>query len=340
MTVRTLIIDDSATMRAIIATVLKQDPEIEVVGGADGPVRARDLIKALDPDVITLDVEMPGMDGFAFLEKIMRLRPTPVVMISGLTHHGAEATLKALELGAYDCLGKPGSDYTDTTVFGQRLAAMLKAAARSKPRVPRRSAFLDRPTGYVPRHDALIAIGSSTGGVEALIELLGAFPTNCPPTVIVQHMPPTFTATLAARLDRLTAPKVVEAKSGQQLEVGTVYLAPGGDLHLEIVGLQSPRCRLVDGDRVSGHRPSVDQLFHSVATNVGSSAVGAILTGMGADGALGLKAMRDRGSVTIGQNRESCVVYGMPAVARKLGAVQTELPLPRIAQRLLQECRA
>lgn len=339
MTVRTLIVDDSATMRAVVAAALRQDPDIEVVGAADGPVQARELIKVLGPDVVTLDVEMPGMNGLDFLEKIMTLRPMPVVMISGVTRQGAEATIRALELGAYDCLAKPNSGPEAVSVFAQRIATMVKAAARSKTRAfaPARSVPIE---GFVSRSDALIAIGSSTGGVEALIELLGSFPANCPPTVIVQHMPPTFTETFAARLDRCTKPRVIEAKSGQQLVHGTVYLAPGGSTHMEVVGLQALRCRLVPGDRVSGHRPSVDHLFHSVAATVGASAVGVILTGMGSDGAAGLKAMRDCGSVTIGQDRESCVVYGMPAAARQIDAVQIELSLPRIAGRLLHECRA
>ena len=340
MTIRTLIVDDSATMRAVVAAALSHDDEIEVVGSADGPIQARALIKALDPDVVTLDVEMPGMNGLEFLEKIMRLRPTPVVMISGLTQHGAEATVRAFELGAYDCIAKPVEGAASVSLFSRRLATMVRAAARSRPRALATAPVAEQAEGYVPRPGAIIGIGSSTGGVEALIELLRSFPANCPPTVIVQHMPAVFTATFANRLDRLTAPKVVEARSGEALMPGTVYLAPGGDLHLEVVGLHAKRCRLVPGDRIAGHRPSVDHLFHSIAHAAGPSAVGAILTGMGSDGARGLKAMRERGAVTIGQDRQSCVVYGMPAAARQIDAIHMELPLPRIGPRLLQECIA
>jgi two-component system chemotaxis response regulator CheB len=193
---------------------------------------------------------------------------------------------------------------------------------------------------YRPRPDAMIAIGSSTGGVETLIRLLSTFPENCPPTVIVQHMPANYTSTFAARLDRLSKPRVVEAAAGMALEPGLVCVAPGGMHHLTITGREVRRCRLIEGERYNGHRPSVDKLFLSVAMTAGASAVGAILTGMGSDGAAGLLAMRDEGSMTIGQDEATSVVYGMPAAAMAMGAVQVQLPLDRIAGRLLQECRA
>lgn len=337
MTVRTLVVDDSASMRAMVSHVLSQDAEIEVVGTADGPHAAREMIKALNPDVITLDVEMPGMNGLDFLDKIMRLRPMPVVMLSTLTGRGAEATIRALELGAFDCCEKPGAAFG--TEVAEGLSRMVKAAARSRARA-RTLAPSRGPADYSPRADALIAIGSSTGGVETLIELLAGFPANCPPTVIVQHMPAPYVPTFAARLDRLSAPTVSEAYSGAPLKAGQVYIAPGGTHHLEVTGGTLRRCRLVADDKVSGHRPSVDRLFQSVARSVGAPAVGAILTGMGADGAAGLLAMRETGAMTIGQDEDSCVVYGMPQAAHQIGAVTVQLSLPRIAPRLLQECRA
>ena len=336
--VRALVVDDSPTMRAMVAHTLSQDTDIQIVGTADGPHSAREMIKSLDPDVITLDIEMPGMNGLDFLERIMRLRPMPVVMLSTLTSRGADATIRALELGAFDCYEKPRRAFGDA--IGGDLAQLVKAAAKSRvrPRIARPAAAT--PSHYVPRQDAMIAIGASTGGVETLIELLSWFPANCPPTVIVQHMPESYVPTFAARLDRLSAPTVSVAKSGSTLEVGQIYVAPGGSHHLEITGSTVRRCRLVDDEKMSGHRPSVDRLFLSVARWAGASAVGAILTGMGADGAQGLKAMRDEGAMTVGQDEDSCVVYGMPAVAHQIGAVAAQLPLSRIAQRLLAECRA
>jgi two-component system chemotaxis response regulator CheB len=337
MTVRALVIDDSPTMRAMVAHVLSRDAGIEVVGTADGPVAARAMIKQLDPDVVTLDVEMPGMNGLEFLDKIMRLRPMPVVMLSTLTSRGADTSIRALELGAFDCFAKP-TRWTEG--IGAALTEMVRTAGSGGRRPRHRTVAARPPAEYRPREGAMIAIGASTGGVEALIELLQGFPENCPPTVICQHMPASFTASFAARLDRLALPRVIEARPGAPMAVGNVYLAPGGTHHLEIIGRSQPRCHLVEGDRVSGHRPSVDRLFHSVAKVAGGSAVGAILTGMGGDGAQGLKAMRDAGAVTIGQDEESSLVYGMPAVAWATGGVETQLPLSRIAPRLLLECRA
>jgi two-component system chemotaxis response regulator CheB len=336
MSVRALVIDDSPTMRAMVAHVLSRDAGIEVVGTADGPVAARAMIKQLDPDVVTLDVEMPGMNGLDFLDKIMRLRPMPVVMLSTLTSRGADTSIRALELGAYDCFAKP-TRWTEAS--GGALAEIVRTAGSGARRPRLRSVAAAPPADYRPRDDAVIAIGASTGGVEALIELLRGFPEHCPPTVIVQHMPASFTRSFAARLDRIALPKVVEARPGAPLTAGRIYLAPGGTHHLEVIGRSQPRCHLVEGDRVSGHRPSVDCLFHSVARVAGPSAVGAILTGMGGDGAEGLKAMRDAGATTVGQDERTSLVYGMPAVAWASGAVAVQLPLSRIAQRLLQDCR-
>lgn len=345
MSVRTLIVDDSMAMQAIIRRRLLADPGIEVVGTAASADEARAQIKALDPDVVTLDVEMPGMSGLDFLERLMRLRPTPVVMLSTLTAQGAEASLTALERGAFDCFDKTrlmaGTDPACTS----ELTELVRAAATSRPAARASAARVAPPVqergNYTPRPGAMIAIGASTGGVEALIELLSGFPANCPPTVIVQHMPATFTPSFAARLNRLCAPSVEEARAGAPLAVGKVYLAPGGERHMEIGGSGDRRhCRLVEGEKVNGHRPSVDRLFHSVARLAGRDATAAILTGMGCDGAEGMKAMRGCGSMTFGQDKATSVVYGMPAIAQQIGAVTEQLPLRRIAARLLAECSA
>ena len=333
--VRVLIVDDSATMRSLIATVLQRDPEIEVVGEAGDPLEAREAIKRLNPDVITLDVEMPNMNGIDFLEKIMRLRPMPVVMVSTLTVRGAEATMEALELGAIDCVAKPSTGGLEG--FSD-LPFKVKAAAKARVRplrTPDPGAPPVPPLEHTP-DDRLIAIGSSTGGVEALITVLSRFPANCPPTVVTQHMPATFTKSFSERLDRLCAPKVAEAHDGAVLGNGRIYIAPGGEHHLEIGGSGALRCRLSAGPAVNGHRPSVDVLFRSVAKAVGTRAVGAILTGMGRDGAEGLLAMRQAGARTIGQDESSSVVYGMPKAAFEIGAVERQAPLERIAAELLK----
>ncbi|KTT70711.1 protein-glutamate methylesterase/protein-glutamine glutaminase [Sphingomonas endophytica] len=341
MSVRTLVVDDSLTMQALIQRTLASDPQVEVVGTASSADEARVRIKELDPDVVTLDIEMPGMNGLDFLERLMRLRPTPVVMLSTLTSEGADASLAALELGAFECFDKLALRRPDEAI---RLPRLVRAAAETRGRRAAPAPAASEPVthvDFVPRDQSMIAVGASTGGVEALIELLSGFPANCPPTVIVQHMPPSFTASFAARLDRLCKPHVQEAQAGAVLQVGKVYLAPGGDRHLEIAGSPTRRyCRLLPGPKMSGHQPSVDVLFHSVARLGGSDAVGAILTGMGADGAEGMLAMRQAGAMTVGQDEASSVVYGMPGVAHRIGAVVQQLPLRRIAARLLQECRA
>lgn len=336
--VRALIVDDSAVMRAALNRILSADPEIEVVGMAPEPNAARAMIKDLDPDVITLDIEMPGMDGLSFLDKIMRLRPMPVVMCSTLTARGAEATIEALRLGAVDCIPKPTSNVLD----GARLCATVKAAARasvgSNPApAPGATAEPVRTTAG-PCRDVVIAIGASTGGVEALFALLSKLPVDCPPVLVVQHMPAGFTASFAARLDRECPINVVEATDATPIKRGTVYLAPGGETHMELVGGTAGRIRLRAGDLYSGHRPSVDVLFNSVA-ELGASAVGVILTGMGADGAKGLLAMREAGARTFGQSRESCVIYGMPRAAFEAGAVEREASLAALPEAILGACR-
>jgi two-component system chemotaxis response regulator CheB len=336
MTVRVLVVDDSATMRGLITARLRADPLIEVVGQASDPHEARQSIKQLNPDVITLDIEMPNMDGIEFLDKIMRLRPTPVIMISTLTQKGADVSLRALEIGAFDCISKPGSGSSDDF---ELLAEKVKAAAKSRRRFRRQGTVArDREMAFLP-DDRVIAIGASTGGVEALIAILSQFPPNCPPTLISQHMPATFTRSFASRLNNLCAASVSEAVDGAPIVPGQIYLAPG-DFHLEMTGTSSFRCRLSDGPKVNGHRPSVDVMFRSVLRAVGNRSIGVILTGMGRDGADGLLALRNAGAETLGQDEQSCVVYGMPRVAHEIGAVARQLPLEQIGDRLIRMVNA
>ena len=332
---RVLVVDDSPTMRGLITAVLRSDPEVDVVGQAGDALEARAAIKALNPDVVTLDIEMPNMNGLDFLEKIMTLRPMPVIMVSTMTHRGADATLAALEIGAFDCVGKPSPG--EPHPFGD-LAEKVKAAARSQRQYVKPAAGRTPPPAVADFRVGrkIVAIGSSTGGVEALINVLQKFPANCPPTVITQHMPPSFTRSFAERLNRLCAPVVEEATDGARLEIGKIYLAPGGDRHLRVAIASAPHCRLAEGGPVNGHRPSVDVLFDSVAELAGRNAVGVILTGMGRDGAAGLLKMRHAGARTLGQNEKTCVVYGMPRVAYELGAVEQQFPLNAIGEEILK----
>ena len=335
---RVLVVDDSATMRALIRRALQSHSDMEVVGEACDPIRAREAIKALNPDVITLDVEMPQMNGLDFLERLMRLRPMPVVMVSTLTSRGAEATLRALELGAVDCVPKPRID--DRTGF-DRLAEIVRTAASARLRPLSKAPPPAVHVDFTPS-DRVLAIGASTGGVEALLSILSTFPPNCPPTVITQHMPATFTPSFAQRLNRSCAATVSEATDGARLAPGQIYLAPGGLTHLEVAGpaVGPWRCRLITTEAVNGHRPSVDVLFHSVAATARSQAVGVILTGMGRDGARGLLAMREAGARTIGQDEHSSVVYGMPKAAFELGGVGRQVPLHGAASAMLAACNA
>ena len=331
--VKVVVVDDSATMRSLIAAVLRRDPGIEVVGTAEDPLDARAKIKQLNPDVITLDVEMPNMNGLEFLEKIMRLRPMPVVMVSTLTQAGTDVTLAALEIGAVDAVAKPAVGVPAAEAFAD-LAEKVKSAARARVRPLEQRQVQGHEGSYHADPHHILAIGSSTGGVEALLTILQGFPADCPATVITQHMPATFTRSFAARLDKMTPAHVSEAVDGAILKPGHIYLAPGGAYHLTVTG---GRCRLVASDPVNGHRPSVDVLFESVARS-GRPMTGAILTGMGKDGARGLLAMREAGAQTFGQDEASCVVYGMPKAAYELGAVQRQMPLARLAPALLESC--
>ncbi|MGB8276973.1 MAG: chemotaxis response regulator protein-glutamate methylesterase [Methylovirgula sp.] len=335
--IRVLVVDDSRTMRSLICMALQRDPEIEVVGQAADPFEAREAMKVLDPDVVTLDVEMPNMNGIEFLEKIMRLRPTPVIMVSNLTSQGTEATIRALEIGAFDCIAKPVPG--EQEIFAD-LPLKVKTAARARLRlvagkIRNSEAGAKISQNYVA-DGRIVAIGASTGGVEALLAVLSRFPKNCPPTVITQHMPATFTKSFAERLDRVCEPRVAEATHGAPLMQGQIYLAPGSTTHLEVIaGKAGLTCALAATDLVNGHRPSVDVLFYSVATAVGPGAVGVILTGMGRDGAEGLRAMREAGANTIGQNQATSLVYGMPKVAFDRGAVEKQLPLNEIGDEIL-----
>jgi two-component system chemotaxis response regulator CheB len=340
--VRVLVVDDSALMRQLLSTMMQSDREIEVVGTAPDPLVARQMIKDLNPDVVTLDVEMPNMDGISFLEKIMKLRPMPVLMISSLTQEGAEATLQALELGAIDYIAKPKVDLQQGLAEKQaEIVEKVKIAAKARVRSRAGAARASVPPlarGGFSTTERIIAIGASTGGVEALREVLCGLPADSPAVVVTQHMPAGFTTRFAERLDSLAQVTVQEAADGQRILPGHVYIAPG-NWHLEVVRTGANyTCRLNDGPVVSGHRPSVDVLFRSVAASARGNAIGVILTGMGKDGAEGLKQMRAAGAPTIGQNEATCIVYGMPKAAHALGATQIELPIEKIAGAILERC--
>lgn len=345
--IRVLIVDDSALIRQLLTQILSSDPEIEVVGSAPDPVIARDKIRTLSPDVLTLDVEMPKQDGVTFLSQLMQTRPMPVIMISSLTEKGCETTLRALELGAVDFVTKPKIDVSRGTVdLGNEIIFKVKAAARARMR-PRPRAVPPigaAATGAAPAVAApatgmrlrttqrIIAIGSSTGGTEALREILTKLPPDAPPIVVVQHMPPVFTRQFAERLNGLCRVRVREAKSGDALLTGHVLIAPGGESHLEIVRSGAAYgVVLVPGPPLGHHRPAVNIMFDSCARAVGPNATGIILTGMGADGAKGLLAMRRAGARTIAEHESTCIVYGMPKEAVECGAAEYVIPLDRIA---------
>ena len=350
---RVLIVDDSAVVRQILSEILASDTGIEVVGTAADPLLAREKIKRLAPDVITLDVEMPRMDGLAFLENLMRLHPLPVVMISSLTERGADTTLQALALGAVDFVSKPKLDVTrGLQGYADEIIEKVKTAARSRVRALVRAPVTAKVTlaspaaPIAPRPsqfrttDRLIAIGASAGGTEALRVVLEGLPADAPAVVMTQHLPATFSTAFAERLDRHSAMAVREASDGEAVLPGHAYLPPGGK-HLRVIRDGARwRCRIDDGPPVNRHKPAVDVLFQSVAQSAGANAIGVILTGMGDDGARGLLQLRQAGAPTLVQDEATSVVWGMPGAAFKLGAAEEQLPLEKIAERLLALSRA
>ncbi|CAL4869676.1 Protein-glutamate methylesterase/protein-glutamine glutaminase (plasmid) [Asticcacaulis sp. MM231] len=337
--VRVLIVDDSALMRQMLSAILSSDPRIEVVDTAADPLIAREKIKTLNPDVVTLDVEMPRMNGLDFLAKIMTLRPTPVIMISSLTAEGTDASLRALELGAVDVVGKPtGFINEGMENLRHEIIEKILAAACSHVQSTGRS-------GHTVRHprlehglgsDRVIAIGASTGGVPAIASILEAMPANAPPILIVQHMPEAFTQRFASRLDNLCDITIREGRDRQIIQSGHAYIAPGGRM-MSLKGDMT--LQINDSEKVNGFRPSVDVLFDSIAKVVGAKAIGVLLTGMGDDGARGLLRMRQSGAVTFGQDQASSIVYGMPRAAIQLGAVCQQLPIQKMAGAIVGLCR-
>ena len=347
--IRVVVVDDSALVRSLLTEIINREPDMECVGAASDPLIAREMIRKLDPDVITLDVEMPRMDGLDFLARLMRLRPMPVVMVSTLTERGADVTLKALELGAVDFVSKPKIGVADgLRQLGADITEKVRTAARA--RVHRLAAAAPAP-GAAPAKPAAMAalgrlstekiifIGASTGGTEATRELLMGLPADSPAVMITQHMPPGFTRSYAARLNGLCRISVKEASDGERVLPGHAYIAPGG-FHLSVERSGANYiARVVDSEPVNRHKPSVEVLFLSAARVVGPNALGVMLTGMGADGAKAMKTLRDAGSWNLVQDEASCVVFGMPKEAIAAGAAHEVLPLQSIAARLVERLR-
>ena len=342
--IRVLVVDDSALIRSLVTRLLSLDPDIEVVGEAEDPFVARELIKKLNPDVLTLDVEMPKMDGITFLRNLMRLRPMPVIMLSTLTTQGADVTLDALAIGAVDFIAKPSADVllAKQDSFSERLITKVKQAAGVDQNSVKRHQLMTSKSSQASlsyrggqQVEQLIAIGASTGGTEAIQTVLQALPSNTPPVVITQHIPPTFSERFANRLNNKCQIAVQEAKHGQKLMVGNAYIAPGG-MHLRIAKKGSNYfCQLDDGPEVKRHRPSVDVLFQSlVPTATNTQAL--LLTGMGDDGAEGLLALKKAGARTVIQSKNSSLIWGMPGSAAKIDAHTDEIDLANIAESVLQ----
>jgi two-component system, chemotaxis family, protein-glutamate methylesterase/glutaminase len=339
--VRTLIVDDSAIVRRVLSSILDAAPGIEVVGTAPDPYIARDRILSLKPDVITLDIEMPRMDGLTFLERIMRYHPLPVIVISSLAQSSTNAAMEALSRGAVDVLAKPGGPYSVGDLkedLPRRVLAAASARMQARPAAPVPPVSLAAPQAC--ESCALIAIGASTGGTQAIERVIRHLKPNSPPVVVAQHIPPVFSAAFAERLNRISQLEVREAQGGEALAPGLILVAPGGR-HLVVDGAGAGRwrARLDDGPKVCYQKPSVDVLFQSVARAAGAKACGVILTGMGSDGADGLAAMRAAGSTTMAQDEASCVVFGMPKEAIERGAAQTVLALDQIGPALARYAR-
>lgn len=376
--IRVVVVDDSALVRSLLAEIINQQPDMECIGAANDPLAAREMIRELNPDVITLDVEMPKMDGLEFLSRLMRLRPMPVVMVSTLTERGAEVTLRALEMGAIDFVAKPrlgvasglrqlGDEIVEKIRIASqarvtRLAPTMPAPSASAPvrgaatmatalanaaaglpsgtrssatPPPTASSVASRPLARLSTTEKVICIGASTGGTEAIREVLLGLPADCPAIAITQHMPPGFTASFAARLNSLCPMAVSEARHGERILPGHAYIAPGGkQFRLERSGANYMAV-VEDAEPVNRHRPSVEVLFKSAAQVLGPNAYGVMLTGMGGDGATAMKEMRDAGSYNIAQDEASCVVFGMPRMAIQAGAAHEVLPLGKIARALM-----
>lgn len=336
--IKVMCVDDSTLIRNIMTSIVNSQPDMEMVAVALDPIIARDLIKVHNPDVLTLDIEMPRMDGLDFLERLMRLRPMPVIMVSSLTVKGSEITLSALELGAVDFVTKPQIDlqnsmrsYSDLIVDKIRMAAQAKIYRRDNKRI--KPHVIKTP---LIGSEKIIAIGSSTGGTEALRHVLMPMPLTCPGIVIAQHMPPGFTHSFAERLNKICTITVKEGEDGDRVLPGHAYIAPGGK-HMELVRSGANyHISLNEHPPINRHRPSVDTLLHSVAKAAGKNAIGAILTGMGSDGAQGLLAMREAGAWTVAQSEKTCVVYGMPREAVKINAACEVIDLDHISQNILK----
>jgi len=350
---RVVVVDDSALVRSLLGEIINRQSDMECIGAAADPLLAREMIRNLNPDVITLDVEMPRMDGIDFLGKLMRLRPMPVVMVSTLTERGADVTLRALELGAVDFVAKPKIGVADgLRQLADDITDKIRVATRAQLRRAPAAALAQAAAGQAPSAAAPIAqlgrlstekiifIGASTGGTEATKEVLINLPPDCPAVMITQHMPPGFTRSYAARLDGLARIRVAEARDGERVLPGHAYIAPGG-LHLSVERSGANYlARVRDGEPVNRHKPSVEVLFKSAAHNVGPNALAIMLTGMGADGAKAMKEMRDAGSYNLVQDEASCVVFGMPREAINAGAAHEVLPLQQIAGKLIERLRS
>jgi len=350
---RVVVVDDSALVRSLLAEIINRQKDMECIGAAADPLVAREMIRNLNPDVITLDVEMPRMDGIDFLGKLMRLRPMPVVMVSTLTERGADVTMRALELGAIDFVAKPKIGVADgLRQLADDITDKIRVATRAQLRRPAANASTGAASGHAPGATALIAqlgrlstekiifIGASTGGTEATKEVLISLPADCPAVMITQHMPAGFTRSYAARLDGLCRIRVAEARDGERVLPGHAYIAPGG-LHLSVERSGANYiARVQDGEPVNRHKPSVEVLFKSAARIVGQNALGIMLTGMGADGAKAMKDMRDAGSYNLVQDEASCVVFGMPREAINAGAAHEVLPLGQISTKLIERLRS
>ncbi|WP_340679534.1 chemotaxis response regulator protein-glutamate methylesterase [Paraglaciecola sp.] len=338
MTIKVLIVDDSALIRSLLSTIVSAEPDMTLIGAAPDAYAARELVNRFSPDVITLDIEMPKVDGLTFLDKLMKARPTPVLMISTLTEQGAEATIRALELGAVDYIAKPKLGVAEgIREFQTLITDKIRIASKANVKRAQKSRSVVNNNYPILGTEKIIAIGASTGGTEAIKLVLMSFPANCPAVVVTQHMPPGFTTSFAKRLDSLCNISVKEGEHGERILPGCAYIAPG-DYHMKIVRSGTDyRIHLDNSQRVSGHKPSVNVMFESLAECAGKNIVAVLLTGMGKDGASGLLNIKQAQGYTFVQDEESCVVFGMPREAILLGAETEILPLEDIAEAILKQ---